>query len=130
MVFRAPKAAPASRLAEERRGHVIGRYCHGCNQVFPLQRGVHSGDPIYGRDHVASTCAYEGWLFDVGAEWWEPAVEVLPAPAPPPQASAAAAGTPAGSAAAGPPPASAPPSQPQTTSAPQQGQPAPAPVKG
>jgi len=128
MVFRAPKAAPASRLTEERRGHVIGRYCHGCNQVFPLQRGVHSGDPIYGRDHVASTCAYEGWLFEVGAEWWEPAVEVLPAPAPPPQASAAA-GTPASSA-AGPPPASAPPSQPQTTSAPQQGQPAPAPVKG
>ena len=109
---------------------MLGHYCHGCNQVFPLQRGVHSGDPISGRDHVASTCPYEGWRFEVGAEWWEPAVEVLPAPAPPPQASAAAAAPPAGSATAGQPAALPPPTQPQTTSAPQQGQPAPAPPKG
>ena len=88
MVFRAPKAAPASRLAEQRRGHVIGRFCHGCNQVFPLQRGVHSGDAIAGRDHVASTCPYEGWRFEVGASWWEPAVEVLPPPAPQPAPAA------------------------------------------
>lgn len=130
MVFRAPKAAPASRLPAERRGAVIGRYCHGCNQVFPLQRSVHSGDPIYGRDHVASTCAYEGWRFEPGAEWWEAAVEVLPAPAPPPAESAAGAGAPAGSATAGPPPSPPAGGQPQTTSAPQQGQPAPAPPKG
>lgn len=92
MVFRAPKAAPASRLPTERRGAVIGRYCHGCNQVFPLQRGVHSGDPIYGRDHVASTCPNEGWRFEPGAKWWETAVEVLPPPAPPPAESAAPKG--------------------------------------
>jgi hypothetical protein len=129
MVFRAPKAAPASRLPPERRGAVIGRYCHGCNQVFPLQRAFHSGDPIYGRDHVASTCPYEGWRFEPGAASWEAAVEVLPAP-PPPAQSAAAAGAPPGSATAGPPPAPPVGGQPQTTSAPQQGQPAPAPPKG
>ena len=88
MVFRAPKAAPASRLPEERRGHVVGRWCNGCNQTFPLQRGVHSGDAIAGRDHVASTCPYEGWRFETGASWWEPAVEVLPPPAPVPASAA------------------------------------------
>ena len=124
MVFRAPKAAPESRLAPERRGAVVGRFCLGCSQVFPLQRSFHSGNPISGRDHVASTCAYEGWRFEPDVKWWEPAVEVLPAPAP--EASAAATGAPAGSAAAAPPPAAG---QPQTTSAPQQGQPAPAPPK-
>jgi hypothetical protein len=79
MVFRAPKAAPASRVAAERRGHTIGRFCHGCNQTFPLQRRMHSGDPIQGRDHVASPCPYEGQPFEHGVSWWEPAVEVLPA---------------------------------------------------
>ncbi|HXT20592.1 MAG TPA: hypothetical protein VN923_07575 [Thermoanaerobaculia bacterium] len=128
MVFRAPKAAPASRLPSERRGSIVGRFCHGCNQVFPLQRAFHSGDPIYGRDHVASTCAYEGWRFEPDAQWWEAAVEVLPAPAP--ADSAPAAKPPAGSATAAPPPASPPAGQPHTTSAPQQGQPAPAPPKG
>jgi hypothetical protein len=81
MVFRAPRAAPASRIPEERRGHVVGRYCHGCNQVYPLQRAIHSGDPIAGRDHVASTCPYEGWRFEPDGSWWEPAVEVLSPPA-------------------------------------------------
>jgi hypothetical protein len=119
MVFRAPRAAPQSRVPAERRGHVVGRYCHGCNQVYPLQRAMHTGDPIAGRDHVASTCPYEGWAFEPGAKWWESAVEVLPPPAPPPAAASAT-----------PPPAATPPAQPQTTSAPQQGQPAPAPPKG
>jgi hypothetical protein len=120
MVYRAPKAAPASRVSEERRGRAVGRYCHGCNQVFAPQKAAHSGDPIAGRDHVASTCPYEGWRFTDGASWWEAAVEVLPPVAPPePAAGAAAAGT-----------TVQPPSQPQTTSAPQQGQPAPAPPKG
>jgi hypothetical protein len=121
MVFRAPRAAPESRVPAARRGHVVGRFCSGCNQVFPLQRRMHSGDPIYGRDHVASTCPYEGWEFEVGAPWWELAVEILPAPPPVADTAAGAAG--AGAAAAV-------PAQPQTISAPQQGQPAPQPTKG
>jgi hypothetical protein len=98
MVLRVPRAAPASRIPEERRGHVLGRFCLGCSQVFPLQRRQHSGDPIYGRDHVASPCAWEGSAFEPGAGWWEPAVEVLPPPPPPVEAPAIA-----------PPPAAAPP---------------------
>jgi len=90
MVFRAPKAAPQSVVPAGRRGHLIGRFCHGCNQIFPLQRRMHSGDPIFGRDHVASPCPYEGWSFEPGAPWWEPAVEVLPPP-PPVEAAAPAA---------------------------------------
>src|SRR5688500_14457037 len=130
MVFRAPRAAPQSRVAEERRGALVGRFCHGCNQIFPLQRRLHSGDPIYGRDHVASTCAYEGWAFEAGADWWEPAVEMLPVAAA--AASEAPAGAPTPPAAT--PPAGGgatvpPPAQPQTGSAPQQGQAAPAPVQ-
>jgi hypothetical protein len=122
MVYRAPRAAPQSLVPEPRRGHLIGRYCHGCNQVFPLQRRLHSGDPIYGRDHVGSTCPYEGADFEPGADWWEPAIDMLPAPPPPAEASAGAANVGATAAAA-------PPAQPQTTNAPQQGQPAPAPVQ-
>jgi hypothetical protein len=80
MVFRAPRAAPQSRVPAERRGAVVGRFCHGCTQVYPLQRGIHTGDPISGRDHVASPCPYEGWRFEAGASWWEPAVDVLPPP--------------------------------------------------
>jgi hypothetical protein len=125
MVFRAPKAAPTSRVPDQRRGHVIGRFCHGCNQIFALQRRLHSGDPIQGRDHVASTCPYEGSTFEAGASWWELAVDILPAPAPAAEAQAAqavAAAANLGATAAG-------PAQPQTTSAPQQGQPAPQPTK-
>lgn len=90
MVLRVPRAAPASRIPEERRGHVLGRFCHGCGQVYPLQRRLHSGDPIYGRDHVASPCSYEGSAFEPGASWWEPAVDVLPPPPPPAETAAAA----------------------------------------
>ena len=32
----------------------------------------------YGRDHIASPCSHEGESFEPGANWWEPAVEVLP----------------------------------------------------
>lgn len=91
MVLRLPRAAPASRIPDERRGHLLGRFCHGCNQVFPLQRRQHSGDPIHGRDHVASPCPYEGSAFEPGASWWEPAVEVLPPPPAPAEAETAAA---------------------------------------
>ncbi len=120
MVFRAPKAAPVSRVPEDRRGHVLGRFCHGCNQSYPLMRTVHAGDPVSGRDHVGSTCPYEGWAFEPDASWWELAVEVLPPP-PPPSAEAAAVGVPGGSATAAPPPAA---------SAPPPGQPAADPPKG
>ena len=134
MVFRAPRAAPQSRVAEARRGALVGRFCHGCNQIFPLQRRLHSGDPIYGRDHVASTCAYEGWAFEAGADWWEAAVEMLPAAAASPanvksEAPAGAPTPPAGTPPAGGGATVPPPAQPQTGSAPQQGQAAPAPVQ-
>ena len=33
---------------------------------------------MYGRDHIASPCAHEGDAFEEGANWWQPAVEVLP----------------------------------------------------
>jgi hypothetical protein len=33
---------------------------------------------MYGKDHVSSTCAHEGEVFDPAEPWWEPAVEVLP----------------------------------------------------
>jgi hypothetical protein len=33
---------------------------------------------MYGRDHVASPCAHEGEMFEAGADWWEPAVEIVP----------------------------------------------------
>lgn len=112
MVLRVPRAAPASRIPEERRGHILGRFCHGCSQVFPLQRRRHSGDPIYGRDLVSSTCSYEGARFEPGASWWEAAVEVLP---PTPVAEPAAAGAPAG---AGPAPVAPPAAPPAGSPAP------------
>ena len=132
MVYRAPRAAPVSRILEERRGALVGRFCHGCNQIFPLQRPMHAGDPIYGRDHVGSTCPYEGAAFEQGASWWEPAVGVLPAAAPGVPAEAAPAGAPtppAGTLPAAGGAAAPPPGQPTTGSAPQQGQAAPAPVQ-
>ncbi|HVS03041.1 MAG TPA: hypothetical protein VMT16_09745 [Thermoanaerobaculia bacterium] len=89
MVFRAPRAAPQSRVASERRGSVVGRFCHGCGSIYPLQRRLHSGDPIYGRDHIASPCAYEGYGFEPGEAWWEPAVIVLAPPAEPAATAAA-----------------------------------------
>ena len=33
---------------------------------------------MYGRDHVASPCAHEGEVFELGADWWERAVEIVP----------------------------------------------------
>jgi hypothetical protein len=82
MVYRNPEAAPAGLIAPEQRGPVVGSFCHVCGSTYPLHRARHSGKPLYGRDHVASPCAHEGELFEPGADWWEPAVEVLPVPAP------------------------------------------------
>lgn len=76
-------SAPASTLAPERRGRPVGRFCKGCQSVYPLLAARHAGKPEHGRDHVGSPCSYEGREFSPGAGWWEPAVEVLPAaPAP------------------------------------------------
>jgi hypothetical protein len=81
MTYRNPEAAPQSRIPAERRGRVVGRFCHVCATTYPLHRAAHSGKPLHGKDHVASPCAHEGDAFAAGADWWEPAVEVLP-PAP------------------------------------------------
>ncbi|MDX1385393.1 MAG: hypothetical protein R3190_17195 [Thermoanaerobaculia bacterium] len=80
MTYRTPSPAPRSRVAEERRGRTVGRFCHACGTVYPLHRGRHTGKPLYGKDHVSSTCAHEGEAFDAGEAWWEPAVDVLPVP--------------------------------------------------
>jgi hypothetical protein len=74
-------SAPASSLPPERRGRPVGRFCKGCLAVYPLLAARHAGRPEHGRDHVASTCSYEGRAFAPAADWWEPAVEVLPPPA-------------------------------------------------
>jgi len=82
MVYRHPEAAPQNRIPAERRGPIVGRFCLVCGAIFPLHRGRHSGKPVYGRDHIASPCAHEGEELKAGAPWWEPAVEILPPPAP------------------------------------------------
>src|SRR6185436_6349733 len=78
-MYRYPHAAPASQIPEERRGREVARFCHTCAFFYPLHRTRHAGKPLYGRDHIASPCAHEGQAFEVGADWWELAVEVLPA---------------------------------------------------
>ena len=81
MAYRGPEAAPLSSIPAERRGRVLGRFCRVCGSVYPLWSAAHKGKPIHGKDHVSSPCAQEGEAFVDGASWWEPAVEVLPAPA-------------------------------------------------
>jgi hypothetical protein len=80
MTYRGSEAAPASRVAEERRGRVVGRFCLSCGSVYPLFITRHRGKPSFGKDHVASPCSHEGELFATEVGWWEPAVEVLPRP--------------------------------------------------
>lgn len=87
-MYRAPHAAPQSQLPEDRRGRVVGRFCHGCGSIYPDHSGKHVGKPVYGKDHISAPCSEEGKVFAPGAAWWEPAVEVLPAA--PPAASNAA----------------------------------------
>jgi hypothetical protein len=88
MTYRIPEAAPQSQIPEERRGRTVGRFCHTCGSIYPLHRSTHSDKPMYGKDHISSTCAHEGEAFDTVEPWWEPAVEVLPAPAAPVAAGA------------------------------------------
>jgi hypothetical protein len=85
----------------------MGHYCLICASLYPLHRATHTGRPVYGRDHIASPCTHEGDVFEPGASWWEPGVEVLPAAAaPPPGAAHQPAAQPAASAQ---PPAGSPP---------------------
>jgi hypothetical protein len=77
-MYRIPASAPSSALPAERRGQVVGRFCRVCGSVYPLHAARHAGKPEFGRDHVASPCAQEGRPFLPDAEWWEPAVELLP----------------------------------------------------
>ncbi len=72
-------AAPESTLPESRRGAVVGRYCRACGAIYSRHAARHVGKPEYGRDHIASPCSYEGRPFVEGADWWEPAVELLQA---------------------------------------------------
>jgi hypothetical protein len=85
-MYRHAASAPASALPPERRGAVVGRFCHGCRSTYPLHAERHAGKPEFGRDHIVSPCSWEGSAFAEGASWWEPAVELLPAPAAAPAA--------------------------------------------
>ena len=80
MVYRVPSPAPESRVAPERRGPIVGLFCRACGGVYALHAGQHASKPVRGKDHIVSTCAHEGEPFTPGADWWEPAVEVLPPP--------------------------------------------------
>jgi len=86
-MYRSLHAAPASSLPAERRGRLVGKFCRVCQAVYPALAARHAGKPVYGKDHVSSPCACEGRRFEAGADWWEPAVEALEAPAAPPSAA-------------------------------------------
>jgi len=86
-MYRGPRAAPETSLPAERRGLVVGRFCHGCGGVYALHASRHKGKPLHGKDHVAAPCTHEGDAFGPGEAWWEPAVEVLPPPPPEPAAT-------------------------------------------
>lgn len=87
MAYRQPAAAPESTVEAARRGARTGIFCRSCSEFFPLHRARHTGKPMHGRDHIAAPCAHEGDDFTPGESWWEPAVELLPAVAPPPPAA-------------------------------------------
>ena len=77
-MYRFPHAAPAEPAPRGAAGRTIGRFCLVCASIYPLHRKRHRGKAMYGRDHIASPCAHEGDVFEAGANWWEPAVEVVP----------------------------------------------------
>ena len=89
MANRNPQAAPASKVPEERRGAVQGRFCTACGAVYALFSSWHKGKPLHGKDHISAPCAHEGDEFAAGESWWEPAVAVLPPP-PEPETEATA----------------------------------------
>lgn len=77
MTYRGLRVAPAAAVDKTRRGPAKGRFCRACGSVYPLYADYHKGKPAYGKDHT-SPCAHEGDEFEVGEDWWEPAIEVLP----------------------------------------------------
>lgn len=79
-MYRHIPSVPRSMVAAERRGRVVGRFCRACQSIYPSLAAAHVGKPAHGRDHVASPCVHEGRSFAAEEEWWEPAVELLPAP--------------------------------------------------
>ncbi len=85
MVYREPHAAPEDQVPGARRGRTIGRFCLTCATINPLHRNPQTRKPLYGKDHVAAPCAHEGEMFEPGAPWWQPAVEVLPEAVPAPE---------------------------------------------
>ena len=78
MTYRLPQIGPVSALAEDRRGLPAARFCKSCQEFYPLHGGRHHGKPLYGKDHIASPCSHEGEAFVDDADWWEPAVQILP----------------------------------------------------
>lgn len=80
MAYRIPSAAPVSRVPDERRGRRLGKFCLECSSVYPTHAASHQGKPVNGKDHVSAPCTHEGDRFAPGEDWWEEAVEVLPAP--------------------------------------------------
>lgn len=79
MTYRGTEAAPVGSVPEERRGRELGRFCLSCGSVYPLFIAHHKGKPSFGKDHVVAPCSHEGESFADGADWWQPAVEVLAA---------------------------------------------------
>lgn len=77
-MYRNPQGAPQSTIDAERRGPVVGRFCHTCGATFSQHQSVHKGKGVYSKDHIASPCSHEGDEFAPGEDWWEPAVLVLP----------------------------------------------------
>lgn len=78
-MYRHIPSAPASSLDPARRGQTVGLFCKGCHAIYPSLAPRHTGKPAYGKDHIVAPCSYEGQPFADGADWWEPAVELLPA---------------------------------------------------
>lgn len=76
MAYRQSEPAPEGLVPAERRGRRLGTYCRACTSFYPLHHAVHSGKPLYGKDHISSPCQHEGEAFEAGADWWEPAIEV------------------------------------------------------
>ncbi len=89
MTYRTPRLTALRYVPEAQRGPVRGRFCFDCGSLYPKLRARHVGKPLYGKDHVSAPCSHEGQEFASDADWWEPAVEVLP---PPPEPEEAAEG--------------------------------------
>src|SRR5947209_17655719 len=77
-MYALPHASPAGHVPEGRGGRTTGRLWLLCSTIYPLHRARHTAKRMYGRGTSASPCAHEGEVFEPGADWWEPAVEIVP----------------------------------------------------